>query len=383
MGLSIFIGIIVLFILIKVCWVIWGGFGYGNRQKERRDILERRNWLLDKVMVEPEQLLHSMPKEVGEQFQGEWALYSCSMLAKSLANIAEIYPETRLEAISHIDSLIQIVMSPSIRRYDAMRWGEDPLETLDGAESHVSYLSHLAWMMGNYKMIGGDDRYDTLYDQVCEAMDRRIRQSDILNIPTYPGEAIYIPDMMVAIVALSDYSKLNRGKFGETVQLWINRAHREWVDEQTGLLVSCLDYRGKAETRPKGSYSALNCYYLSLIDPQFAKEQYEKLKVTFKQVLPLTGIKEFLDRTCWFGMDIDAGPIVCNLTPSGTAFAIGAATFFEDKAFRNSLLRTAEIVGHTISISGRRHYLLADIVPVGEAIALAMRTNINMTNKGF
>ena len=72
------------------------------------------------------------------------------MLSASLVNISELYPETRDENLQVICQLIEIVMSPELRRYDAMRWGEDPLETLDGSKSHVSYLSHLAWMICGY-----------------------------------------------------------------------------------------------------------------------------------------------------------------------------------------------------------------------------------------
>ena len=77
-------------------------------------------------------------------------------------------------------------------------------------------------------------------------------------------------------------------------------------------------------------------------------------------------------------MDIDAGPIILNLSPSGTAFAIGSATFFGDKIFRNSILMTAEIFGHTVKWGDKRHYLLGNIALVGEAITLAMRTNFRL-----
>ena len=103
-----------------------------------------------------------MPSIVGAQFQGEWALYSCSMLSAALANISTTYPDTREENLRSMEQLIEIVLSPELRRYDAMRWGEDPLESLYGDKSHVSYLSHLAWMICGYKRVGGDGRYDEL-----------------------------------------------------------------------------------------------------------------------------------------------------------------------------------------------------------------------------
>lgn len=78
-------------------------------------------------------------------------------------------------------------------------------------------------------------------------------------------------------------------------------------------------------------------------------------------------------------MDIDAGPIIFNLSPSGTAFAIGCATNLGDMEFRNQLLKTAEIAGSTIRWFDKSHYLLADIALVGEAITLAMRTTAPKT----
>ena len=366
---------ILILILIKVIWVIWSCWGNGSFDKEKNELIQRKNYLVNKIMVEPHQLLKEMPRGIGLQFQGEWALYSCSMLTEALSNLAEIYPETKEDGVLKIDSLIQIVKSPELRLYDKLRWGEDPLESLDGDESHVSYLSHLAWMIGNYKRIGGTDKYDNLYDSLCNTMNRRIINSPQYNLPTYPNEPIYIPDMMVAIVALSDYAKLNNAKYSDTVNTWINRAKSDWLDENTGLLVSFLDDNGKINSQIKGSYSALNCYYLTKIDPEFARSQYDILKSKFSQSLPLSGLKEYHDHSCWLGMDIDAGPIILNLSASGTAFAIGSATYFGDNKFRNKLLRTAEIVGHTVKWNDCRHYLLANLALVGEAITLAMRTN--------
>ena len=148
------------------------------------------------------------------------------------------------------------------------------------------------------------------------------------------------------------------------------------------MLASFLEEdNGKAQVvlPVKGSYSALNCYYLSLVAPEFAKEQYELLKKNFRQDFLITGLKEYHDRTRLFGMDIDAGPIIFNLSPSGTGFIIGAATSLEDMEFRKRLLKTAEIGGSTVSWFGTSHYLLSNIALVGEAIILAMRTSAPQT----
>ena len=377
MGLLITIAVIITLIVIKVVWVVCATSSLGDWDSERKDIIRRANYLTERVATSPQQVLDEMPSGIGGQFKGEWALYTCSMTSAALANIALLYPQNKEVSLKYIDKIIDIALSEEIREYDALRWGEDPMDGIYGELSHISYYSHLAWMISRYKEIGGDDKYDWEYRALCEAMNRRICESIYLNLPTYPGESIYVPDMLVAIVALNYYAKQNGGRYSEMVKLWIERAKREWIDQETGLLASFLEVDGdslKIAPPIKGSYSALNCYYLSLVDKGFAMEQYELLKKYFKQTFPVAGIKEYHDHSCWLGVDIDAGPIIMNLSSSGTAFAIGCATNLGDMEFRNQLLKTAEIAGSTISWLGQSHYLLANLALVGEAIALAMRT---------
>ena len=373
--LLIFVSFIV---LLKVFSVLWMCKEHGTFDSEKNDILERRNYLVNELVTTPQKVLNAMPSGIGVQFQGEWALYSCSMLSAALVNISHLYPETKGENLKHIDRLINIVMSPEMRYYDKIRWNEDPLESLNGDNSHVSYLSHLAWMICGYKEIGGDGRYDKLLSSLCMTMNHRILLSKSLNLPTYPSESVYIPDMLVAIVALEKFADMNKGKYRSTVKRWINKAQKEWIDNETGLLASFVDEDGKLyEGAPvKGSYSALNCYYLTLIDEAFGKQQHEKLKTLFWKDGFVTGLKEYWDRACPIGLDMDAGPIILELSPSGTAFFAGSSTYFNDTKVRTGILKTAEIAGHTIKMGDERHYLLANVALVGEAIMLAMRTNI-------
>ena len=377
-GMAFFIVVIIALIAVKAIWVSCSINGIGSFETEKKDIIRRANYLTSKVATTPQKLLDEMPSGIGEQFQGEWALYTCSMTCSALANIAILYPQNKELSIKFIGQIIDIAMSEEIREYDRLRWREDPMDGIYGNLSHISYYSHLAWMISRYKQIGGDNKYDDTYHSLCKAMNNRICQSPIFNAPTYPGECIYIPDMLVSIVALSNYAHQYSGKYQSTVDKWIKKASSEWIDQETGLLASFLEENhGKAQIvlPVKGSYSALNCYYLSLVAPEFALKQYEQLKKIFKQDFLITGLKEYHDKTCLFGMDIDAGPIIFNLSPSGTGFVIGAATCLQDMVFRTQLLKTAEIGGSTVSWFGTSHYLLANVALVGEAILLAMRTS--------
>lgn len=361
--------------LLKWADVMRRCHSHGSFEGEKREILERRNFLVRRLITSPQNVIDAMPKAVGIQFQGEWALYSCSMFSASLVNISHLYPETKSDNLRYIGELIDIVLSPELRYYDAMRWGEDPLETLAYSNSHISYLSHLAWMMCGFKELGGDNRYDTLLDVLCETMNRRILESPALLLPTYPYENPYIPDMLVAIVALDKYADLHDGVYRSTVEQWLERAKIDWIDEQTGLLASIVSRYGMVSGDIKGAYASLNCYYLTFVDEAFACDQYEKLKSYFWKDGFVAGLKEYADQSPLVGFDIDAGPILLGLSPSGTAFATGSATYFDDVDTRKQILRTAEIAGQTFRFRDTRHYLLANVALVGEAIMLAMRTH--------
>lgn len=378
--------VIAAIVITKVIWVQVAMRHVGTWESEKTEILERRNYLISKINVSPQQLIDEMPAAVGRQFQGEWAIYSLSMLTQALTNISTLYPETKGENMPYIDSLIRIALAPEIRYYDKIRWYyEDPLESLDGDNSHLSYISHVAWMMSNYRTLGGNDKYDALYDSLCSAMNRRILASPTLNIPTYPNEPIYVPDMLVAIVALNNYARQHDGRYQSTVDAWLNKAKAEWLDPTTGMLQSYLsapdyyyDDDDDINYTPvwplSGSYAAVNCSYLTFVDSAFAHEQYELLKRYFLQRSPIPGIREYYDEDCQLGYYVDAGPILLNLSPSGTAFSLAAVTYFGDTALRKDFLHTAELAGFTVRGKGTRHYLLADIALVGEAITLAMRT---------
>jgi len=364
--------VIIALILIKVVWVWCATSEHGSWDGEKEDIIKRANYLAKNVIVPPQTLVNGMPEILGDQFKGEWAIYTCSMSCAAFANIALLYPQNKEMSLKYIAKIIDIAMSEEIREYDTVRWGEDPLDGIYGDLSHISYYSHLAWMISAYKQIGGDKKYDFMYSTLCEAMNKRIRQSPILNVSTYPGEYIYIPDMLVAIVALANYSRQFNGEYDGTVRMWIERAKNEWLNKETGLLVSFLP----PDDLLKGSYSALNCYYLTFIDEEFARDQYEKLKKYFLQNWPVLGFKEYYDRSCWFGVDVDAGPVILNLSSSGTGFALGPATYFQDSDVRKGLLKTAETVLTSLSWFNQSHYMLLNSVLVGDAIMLAMRTSV-------
>lgn len=365
-------------------------------EEERDDILERANWLVKKIVTTPEQLINEAPAAIGREFQCEWAIYCCSMLAHALANIAHIYPDKAAPVPDLIAKLVEIVNTPEIREYDTRQWHEDAMETLDGPKrgtkekTHMTYLSILAWVITNYKMVDGDDRYDALLHKICSALVRRMHQSPFdLNLLSFPRKCIWLPDMFVTIVALHNYSRLYTGSTpandaAEAVQAWLQNAKTKWTHKGTGLLAGMLPGENKRVRGMimRGSCIGLNCSYLSMVDPDFARLQLDQMKRHFLHEATLfgvtvKGIKEYQRKLPEFGMSGgDAGLIIKGISAGGTAFGLGVCTLLEDWDLRYEFLRTAEIGGCTVKEDRTRHYRLGEFALVGEATALAMRTNI-------
>lgn len=354
-------------------------------EDEREDILERTNWLCGKVIKDPEALMQEAPAMIGREYQGEWAIYSCSMLTHALANISHIYPDKKVKCLELIPKLIDIVNTPTIREYDTMQWKEDAMESLSGDKHHMTYLSILAWMITNYLLIGGDDRYNDILHKCCEALNRRMLKSKYdLNLLSFPGKPIWLPDMMVTIVALRNYGRLFDGKYNDTVEAWLHNARTKWIHKGTGVVAGQLPGQSRRLKGivMRGSHVGLVTSYMTLVDEEFARDQHEKMKKSWLKDATLfgktvKGLKEYIKKSPEFSMKAgDAGIVVKGISAGGTAFAIGSATYFGDWALRYEFLRTAELAGGTKKEAGKRHYTISDMFLVGEATALAMRTNV-------
>ena len=371
---------------LGVCWVaclpfhlLFSGI-IARRQVGKKSMLKdveyRLNWLCEQIIVEPEQLIRKMPSLLGRHYQGEWAIYTCAMAVMALANHIRLQPNARERNLKRIEQIIDIILAPELREYDTKSWHEDALASLDGNKSHMTYLSLLAWAITNYKLSGGLSRYDDLLHRLCSTLNRRTVASQNLNLRSFPTPIIFLPDMLVTIVALKNYADLYGGKYADTVRLWVQTAQDKWLHSKTGLLVAMLpDGNNRVQRRILGSYTALSTYYLTLIDKDFAQDQYTRMVHHLRKDKPLTGIREYQNASPTLRFDVDAGPIAFGLSPSGTVFAVGGAVYFNDTDLLRRMMRTADVAGQTVYRHSKRHYRLGEKVLVGEAAMLAMRTN--------
>lgn len=345
--------------------------------KEKEEILQRAEWLSQKLITNPKDLLESYPRILGEYYGPQWSIYSCVMFIAALSNIARIWPDQRAKSLERIEKLLPLLLSEELRRYDTKEWKEDALTSLSGNKDHLTYLSLLAWSISLYRLAGGGAKYDQLFKDCCEALHRRMLRNPFLNLKSFPDKPYFSADFLVALVTFHNLTILfNDTRYEDAIVRWLNLSDSVWKQPKTGLLVSTLYTKRKGPV--KGCYTGLNNFWLTLIgQPGYAIDQYSKMKKYLAKSGKLTGIKEYLYKSPKLAFDPNSGPIVEGMSPSGTAFAIGSATYYGDWQFRNEMLATAQKAGGDVQKKGMRHYKLGEFALVGEATVLAMRTNIN------
>lgn len=341
--------------------------------KAKDDFLERRNYLVQKVIVDDEPL-GLFARSLPEQFAGEWRIGAQSMTAAALTNLAILVPETKADAVARLGVLAERMGAPETRRFDTNRWAEDALRSLGAPRGHIGYLGHYLFVLGAHRLAGGGSQFDQRMHEIAESLSRRLQSSPIHLIETYPGE-IYIPDNVVVFAALKNTDRALGSSYSKAVDAAIATAREKYLDPQTGVLVFSVATDGTVVQGPRGSGAGWNSFYLPFVDQAFAAEQSTRVIAHFVDS-PLggiiSGVREYPRGVSGAG-DIDSGPVVLGLSCSGTGFFIAGLRRLGDAAHLRGFMRTAELAGTTISIAGERRYLFAPLV--GDAILLAMMTS--------
>lgn len=370
---------LVIIVIIVVVKVIWLHIEVAKQIDEKSgeiawsDITQRRDYLLSRTTEKDPTTEDSTNAMYSSLTKSEWDLVTYSMFSAALTNIA-LRDEKETEASKKaIEKLIRVAIQKSFQEFDKQAWGGYPLENLKKDNGYIAYLAHLNIMLGAYKRLGGSE-FNDLYDDVSKALYNRYHKVAGYCLPTYPGQ-YYYPDNIAAVASVAIYSKLHQDVYGEFLNDYV-AYYREMANkDKYGLMPFYLDEKCEATGYARGSSSFWNVYYMSFIDFDFAKGQYELAKKEFYQErLSIHAFREAPREIIFFG-DVDSGPAILGFSPSGSGFAFAGAALFNDTKILKDLTRTAELAGTSITIGGKKRYLLAPLV--GDAIILAMKTQTN------
>lgn len=362
-------GVLVVLVIVRV-------LAYAVGKENARAILDDR---AESTLVERRDYLAARLEDVSEQtapggqFGGEWVLVTLSMTALASANLAFTYPDTVPTAKTIVERCAELALAKSTRAFDTARWDEDALDSLDGTNPHIGYLGHLALILEAKRILGASD--DAHEKPVLAALRRRVAAAKAPILETYPGER-YTADNMVVFAALA-MAAIDAPGHGErsaenapSVKRFVDWVTTRLIDPKSDAIVFLTNDDGTAKGHARGSGVGWSGLYLPFLDRALAKRQATALHDHFRKSLaPFGGAVCEYDGCTPGAGDVDSGPVVLGTSPSGTGFAFAAARTLGDERWLDDMLSTAEWVGVTASISGKRRFLLAPLV--GDAVVVA------------
>lgn len=337
----------------------------------RTDLLERRAYLLERVATDSFGPA-DMPSVFHSPFKEELAISTLSMTTLALTNLAFRFPETREETLFAMDRMLQRMLSPEIRRFEILWWGQDALDSLEKPQGQIGYLGHLNLMLGCWFMLGGDKKYNDLFERVTAALVRRMEEGPGYQAETFPGATIVADNLTVAL-SIRLYDWTHGPRYERTLRKWYHHLREHLRDPKTGMIRYQVDEQGHALGSARGVLQAWMSMLMPNIESTYGKDHYETMRrlLLDEKLGYFGGVREFPKGETG-QTNIISGPIIWGVSTAATAFAIGGAAAWKDAETLTGLLRTAEFVGCTISISGKRRYLFAPLV--GDAIMLAAMT---------
>ena len=305
-------------------------------------------------------------------FRGEWAFGTYQMAALGLLQTCREHPELRAELRPGIEHAITGLLSPAVRAFDAKSWGEDALDSLDGPHGHAAYLGYLNLVLTLDRAIFADSRHTALNDRISAALARRFQAAPHQIIETYPDEA-YPVDNASGLASLLLHQRLTGADHSAAISGTRECFRTRWRDPRTGLLLQAIDHRsGQPTDRGRASGTALAAYFLAMADPDLARPYFHSLRTHLAGSILGFGYVDEYTAGQQGGGDIDSGPLIFGMSPSGTGFTIATSRAFGDRSLYVSLARTAYLMGAPVTRGDERFFITGG--PLGNAIMLAMFT---------
>lgn len=276
----------------------------------------------------------------------EFLLFTLAYSSYAMTNIAMLDSTFKPKAINLIDSAIQKALTETV--YNNYFIDNNPFKTEIDINGSVLYLGHINLMMGCYRLLSNNPKYDTLNDRISTSLFNRFKNVEYLCLPSY-NESIWIPDNTVALASLKLHSQNTSSNYDSICSAWVNYAKSHFIDTNSGLLASTIDYyNGSITEEPRGCMIGWSIYFINRFDKTYAKQLYENYKNKFST--NLSYFRLFNERMNDYSIDmgdIDSGPILFGLSIPANAFAFGDAVAFQD-------LRTAKQIKNFITLGSKQ-----------------------------
>lgn len=305
------------------------------------------------------------------QTNAEWDFMGRTYVVLALANTALRDPARAETALASIDQILTATLELEVRhgmRYFLLPYASAAPFVMQPERSQF-LDGEIALMLGARRLVREEPRWAAMHRERVERMIERMEQSPTLSAESYPDEAWSFCNA-VALAAIAMQDAMDGSDHRAFFQRWVELAKQRLVDPESGLLISSFTLAGQRRDGPEGSSIFMAAHCLELIDPAWAREQYQRAKAALiGETLGFGWAREWPRRGAG-SEDIDSGPTIpllgANAGASGMA-VLGAAAFGDEETL-STLLRSLELAAYPLDREDTRRYLASNAV--GDAVLL-------------
>jgi hypothetical protein len=305
----------------------------------------------------------------------EWDFMGRSYLVWALSNIGLREPSFKPACLQTIDQIIDETLQLEQQHgiyFFLMPYAKARPYVVQPARS-LFLDGEIALMLASRCVLEKKPDYESKLTERVDLMVAGLRRSPHLSLESYPDEC-WTFDHVVALAAIRVADFLDGRNHTDLMRDWVAMAKTKLMHGESGLLISSFATDGSAIIGPEGSSLWMVAHGLQLIDPAFARDQYERARRELGgATLGFSYAREWPDS--WKGpADIDSGPIIpffeISAGSSGMAF-IGASAF-GDETFLKELNATIDFAGFPALKKGALKYCASN--QVGDAALLYAAT---------
>jgi hypothetical protein len=305
----------------------------------------------------------------------EWDFMGRSFLVWSLANMGLRDPDSRRTYLQTVDQIIEETLR--IEKREGMYFFLMPYAK---ASPYVAQPAHslfldgeIALMLASRRMVEEKPEYKTQLAERINAIVQRFDQTKSSVLESYPNEC-WMFDHIVALDAIRLADFLDGSDHTRLIQNWLRLAKQKLIHRDSGLLVSSFTTDLAPLDGPEGSTIWMVAHGLQLLDPDFARDQYNRARLQLgRTTLGFSYAQEW--PASWTGhADVDSGPIipVFHISAGASGMAFIGASAFGDERYLSSLAATIGFAGFPSQHGGRLKYCASN--QVGDAALLYATT---------
>jgi len=318
-------------------------------------------------------LLGGPTSELGAQHQasGEWDFMGRTYVAWSLANMALRDPQAKASYLEKMDKIISETLAVEkdngFQYFLLPYWRARPFVANPPRSIFVD--GEIALMLALRRLVDDNPEDKRALEERVSVITERMSSGPVASAESYPDECWTFCNA-VALAALTVSDVLDGTDHSPLARRWIETAKAKLTDAKTGLLVSRYAYDGTVMEGPEGSTLWMVIHALAVVDPAFARDQYEKAKSELAGSILGFGYAAEWPAEAKGHADIDSGPVIplLDVSAGSSGLALVAAKTFDDEPYFTKLVTTLDFAAFPIRERGTLRYAAGN--QVGDAVLL-------------